>query len=727
MTKPILVRDAVGFDLTKVAEQKDLVLDQMAKTGSAFKVTALATSSGKLINMRVYPGRYMPETVKLWTDKKHGGSSAYCKPVLLHHDHHGEPIGRVRKGTYVRTRSGKAWELDYKRPDDESGKGSGHQILELDITDGAAVEKILDERYLTLSMSGILGGLKCSICQKDWAGWDWCEHRPGKTYKLENSKGMEQEYLCYLITGPVDYKEISFVDIPADQGATVLSWERVENALKGDESEIVLDGFFNGGEAGLHVVNDSVQFMDLGSVRNGSEEMTKQQADGSKKVLIEMPGIQPGELDDTVSNGTTEPEAPLSHGEPAQDPAPASDASAEEQVSTPEPALTDEEFALANVARSLKDAGMFLDAAPEGSGARVFDGFVKDAEAGGKSHYHRVVAQVLEDGTLVGRTYATVGEGVEDHDHVIESPFSADDRGEASGTTRSAIPARGKYSAGEDHSHEFQLSPVTGQPQDALAALMDRLDAVQEAGTLSADRVNALASRSFCGPNKIFPAPDALHLDAVRYLLPVAKMGPEQMATVLAAAEKRGKALGIAPKLRDAVEPKPEETAPAQTDETKTLTNLLVEKTAECARLSTALDLANATLSERDQRIETLSKALSDELGKRATDLARSVVVLRRAARKADAKEIRELEAFDALVAEYAVRTPESLTDSIRDLLAETVPGTKDSKRLIEEKAPIQAKTRRAKDPTNDRAKKPAVVEDSEGTVADLAEDLKRD
>jgi chromosome segregation ATPase len=52
----------------------------------------------------------------------------------------------------------------------------------------------------------------CSVCDADWADGGPCEHVPGKKYEGK---------LAYITTGDLSYREVSFVNIPADEFAKV--------------------------------------------------------------------------------------------------------------------------------------------------------------------------------------------------------------------------------------------------------------------------------------------------------------------------------------------------------------------------------------------------------------------------------------------------------------------------------------------------------------------------
>ncbi len=160
-----------------------------------------ATHAGTLINNRIYPPESMKKGLKSWT-------KPYKKPVLVDHNDSSDPIGRVIKARYVKTPKG---EIDEYKPVLKQSDGYGYQRLTIKITDPAAVQKILDGRYETVSVRMSTNHAFCSICNADWSDGP-CEHAPGKHYDKK---------LAYITTGDLMYREMSFVNAPADEFAGV--------------------------------------------------------------------------------------------------------------------------------------------------------------------------------------------------------------------------------------------------------------------------------------------------------------------------------------------------------------------------------------------------------------------------------------------------------------------------------------------------------------------------
>ena len=175
------------------------------KTGMSLICEVDATHAGTLINNRIYPPEAMKKGIRTWT-------APYKKPILTNHDDTKDPIGRVVAAKYLKTDRGITDEKDWK-PILRESEGYGYQRLTVKITDAEAIKKILDGRYQTVSVRMSTDHCYCSICDTDWsAGEGPCEHTPGSKYEGK---------LAYMTTGDLSYREMSFVNIPADEYAGV--------------------------------------------------------------------------------------------------------------------------------------------------------------------------------------------------------------------------------------------------------------------------------------------------------------------------------------------------------------------------------------------------------------------------------------------------------------------------------------------------------------------------
>lgn len=153
----------------------------------------------------------------------------YNKPVTLNHDPDLPPVGRVVESTYVDYEELSSSIKDSLNPtdivdaiadfvkgddfNDESYKGLGHLELVAEITDEDAINKILDGRYITVSIGGNSSHAVCSICgtdMKDEENAAECDHYRGEYYDGEK---------CFYIGGFMDFDHVSYVNSPADKNA----------------------------------------------------------------------------------------------------------------------------------------------------------------------------------------------------------------------------------------------------------------------------------------------------------------------------------------------------------------------------------------------------------------------------------------------------------------------------------------------------------------------------
>jgi hypothetical protein len=250
----------------------------MSVAGQPLRVSIVATHAGRITRNH---GFYLPQKMR---DGAKTLMSEYGKPILLHHNDHNDPVGRVIAARYVDTsgtftRDSAQDSLikricDSRTPfftmldlfdqlsetdllKDPAFPGLGHIVVDADISDENAIKKILDKRYLTVSIGATTDRAVCSVCKTDWVEEGRCEHIPGKNY---------EDKLCVVIAGSLFYDEVSFVNAPADPLARVVAVGvsgGVHDSVIGEE---VTDSF---------EVNASFSFQDTVSATTGGNEMEK--------------------------------------------------------------------------------------------------------------------------------------------------------------------------------------------------------------------------------------------------------------------------------------------------------------------------------------------------------------------------------------------------------------------------------------------------------------------
>lgn len=218
--------------------------DSASPSGHALVAQIEMTHSGIVTRNK---GFYMPDNMKKGA---HTFTKNYNKPVLVGHDSDTDPVGRVIKADYIDTSKtilhndkylnslfsvldkkqakSKDTMLDFVQhtireyDGKDSYRGLGHILGTLSITDEEAIQKVLDQRYLTVSISMSSDAAYCSECGQDWVSEGPCEHDRGAVY--------DSGVPVVLIPGAQSYNHVGFVSEPADQFAAGLKGiELVQN------------------------------------------------------------------------------------------------------------------------------------------------------------------------------------------------------------------------------------------------------------------------------------------------------------------------------------------------------------------------------------------------------------------------------------------------------------------------------------------------------------------
>lgn len=174
-------------------------------------VTVEAIHAGMTKNKTFYPANQLEASTPTWTNP-------YNKPVIRNHDTDVEPTGRVIAARFK----------------DSLLKAETKMIeLDLEITDSDTIQKVMDKRYLTLSIGGSTNEARCSVCGKNIVTEGWCGHSKGKVYD-----GKEAHW----IIGEMEFDEISWVNVPADVNAQVVHIKPATESDKGRRGESVKVG-----------------------------------------------------------------------------------------------------------------------------------------------------------------------------------------------------------------------------------------------------------------------------------------------------------------------------------------------------------------------------------------------------------------------------------------------------------------------------------------------------
>lgn len=129
----------------------------------------------------------------------------YPKPIIYNHDTNTEASGRVHNAIYS----------------SETKAGREGIIVIPKITEEKAIQSVLDGRLMTVSIGATTDSAVCSICGTDIIEEGWCGHDKGGVYD-----GITAEW----IIGQVWFDELSWVNVPSDQDAMVVSIGEIQTA-----------------------------------------------------------------------------------------------------------------------------------------------------------------------------------------------------------------------------------------------------------------------------------------------------------------------------------------------------------------------------------------------------------------------------------------------------------------------------------------------------------------
>lgn len=202
----MIIRDSYKLELPKDKAILDSVKTEMTVIKDNQGVPALE------VVIDASHGGYVNANFSMYTKEgQQAGAKSFItpfpKPVLVEHDDNKPPIGRVVDSQYVdipvdQTQMAVAG---------EKGRPTSKVTVKAVITDMDAIQKLMDGRFMTVSISGRPKAAPiCSICNKIVDGPFGCEdgHVRGKKYDGK---------LAYYMIGEMSYSEVSFVNKPADQ------------------------------------------------------------------------------------------------------------------------------------------------------------------------------------------------------------------------------------------------------------------------------------------------------------------------------------------------------------------------------------------------------------------------------------------------------------------------------------------------------------------------------
>lgn len=599
----MLFRDFIGVEIPKLDAQTTDLAVKAIDGKTKLVVTAKATFSGYLLNGRVYPGIHMRDATGTWCDAAHGGRSMYNKPVLVNHDLDADPVGRVAKASFHSIKSGRDFTEDFKNPDTSYPGGSGFIQLSLHVTNPDAIEKCLRGEYLTLSTAYDSNITVCSVCGTNIAEEKWCGHLPGKRYEVEDE---DQKVLCYFVPGPMVYREVSFVNQPA-QPQAVISTMSLEDA-----AQVFPVGTTNlGVRAEIALFRDSEQIMSTAPSETGKVRRRR-----SISVAAKIDG---------------------------------------DKASDPKRALLQDIVDDLVAKRALKSDSLMVSRWP----------FVGVSSESGMDHVHVFFGSVNPDGKVTGFSWyegpMPTGEAQpEYHGHSIDAKIED--------FNAKSVDVSSSESEGHSHTIPLVLHPVQKEEGDTANSLDTIKKMVEIAEYRIGDQVSADA-RSVSFESRLSDlGSDAQQLGAVLEIIGYAKVDDATAHRMVRGVAERVVELGLDKVLRLPAEEKmtkptePSKNEPADNgadiERFRTLTDEVAQKTGELKSLTVDRDNKVKELESATKRIAELESALHQSNCDRLA-LARAFL------RDEDCETPEQLK---ALSTELVARSKDSVLDGLKDI-----------------------------------------------------------
>ena len=209
-------------------------------------------------NFYWYNTQRMKANAGTWMEKTSNGT--WGRPVQTDHSMASDKtLGRVLSATPI----------FYTVPGKDAFTPDGHIELIYYISDKEGIDKIVDGRFRTLSVSSSASpsSVKCSICGRSVNDWD-CTHYRGKSYKAEDGAIShyasatgnahpcnKDEQVAFWMWDNQKYSEVSYVGKPADGEA--------------QHTDLVYVNI-DGKDASDSIVNDKANFQRQVSIMVGS-------------------------------------------------------------------------------------------------------------------------------------------------------------------------------------------------------------------------------------------------------------------------------------------------------------------------------------------------------------------------------------------------------------------------------------------------------------------------
>lgn len=217
------------------------------KKGKKGKVAKLTPKieiihAGATRNHTFYPAEKLKGDPKLQSGL-YSWTHPYPKPIIKNHDTDTEPLGRMGKVEFGKSvKNGKECLIAFP-----------------EITDPDAIQKLVDGRYMTVSIGADTDSATCNICGTNVVAEGLCGHQRGVKYN-EDGDPDPNGTAAQWIVGNLWFNELSFVNVPADDNAMTVEVGEVtfmENVQEGGTEEMFIKEQLEAIKLGLTGVTES--------------------------------------------------------------------------------------------------------------------------------------------------------------------------------------------------------------------------------------------------------------------------------------------------------------------------------------------------------------------------------------------------------------------------------------------------------------------------------------
>ena len=562
----VRLRDTINLpSLDRSKEKVQFLEDNFMNRKSSLVIRIAATHAGIITRNN---GFYLPDKMAAGVTSM---TKPFGKPILLHHSSNQDAIGRIVSATYKDTSGGivqkdsrfsdiinsakpfvaKLDSIDTLLKDglltDEDYQGLGYADVVARITDPEAIDKIIDNRFLTVSIGASTDKAICSICKQDWVDEGPCEHRPGQMY---------DEKPAFIIAGNLIYEEVSFVNSPADPFARVIEIQTGADEIQRFTLETEGDNELADESVELYLVSDDQNCAaNLLSVQDEATVKTKVKdllADGDDLTQKEdlkdsMEKEKETKQDDVKEEKTEEKVEDIETTEET------STSVVDEGTATPEEKVEDKKE---GIEEKVEDEDQEKEVKEEEDTIEVETEIKNDKE--------EITEEELDE------ECQQLNDSLERFEHLTLNDIK--DKEEF----KNQIKAVYDFITDEQFEMFYEMAVTETKKEEfkeedfseALVRILERV----EMKTFNADEIyeeiekevgdaklstksrNKLPNSAFCGPNRSFPVPDCAHVTAARRLIGRAKVSAATKAKILACVARKAKALGCSSSKKEEVE-----------------------------------------------------------------------------------------------------------------------------------------------------------------------------